>query len=121
MPVTGDYVQPPEWSNWKFGDWGAAGPEGTQLRYHSLNCQVYEDGSIGPRPGWRKVETLSGANAVVPRALVWRQPGEGEEKLAGKRWLMLMGSPRGGTNSIVLRELDPTSGTKTSTAVVKNE
>lgn len=116
MPVSGDAVPPIEWANWRFGDWGSAGPEGTQIRWHGANCQVYEDGSLGPRPGWKRVASVVVGTGLVPRALVWRQPGPDEPNdasnlsRAGKRWLHVEGLTPAGAASILVQEVDAATG-----------
>ena len=78
MPTAGDFVPPPEWSNWKMGDWGKYGPEGTQTHWHGVNCQVYEDGSLGPRPGWKQLSLFTLDPGFVIGAIAWRKPGPNE-------------------------------------------
>lgn len=72
--ATSDRIPTPiEWSNWQYGDWGSYGPELTGQHWHGINCQVYEDGSVGPRPGWKLLTTLTGQDAVIPQSLIWRR------------------------------------------------
>ena len=71
--ATSDLVpSPPAWNDWRGGDWGALGSEEGQGYFRSVNCQVYEDGSLGTRPGYRNLE-LDGL-AVNPLGVVWRGP-----------------------------------------------
>ena len=43
------------WSDWSGGGFFAGGSFGARDRHNSLNMQRYINGSIGPRPGWRKL------------------------------------------------------------------
>ena len=89
--ATSDTSSPIEWGNWKYGDWGSFGPEQTGRHYHAVNCQVYENGTIGPRPGWTFWGELS--TPILPTALLWRSPGNRTEYLSQtrNRWLHLEG------------------------------
>ena len=69
-----DYLRElPSWKDWRRGDWGMFGPDDGQGFYRSLNAHVYEDGSLGTRPGWRTLDHNLGN--LKPRAVVWRDPG----------------------------------------------
>ncbi len=76
MATTDRIPTPVEWSDWKYGDWGSFGPELTGQHWRGINCQVYEDGTLGPRPGWRLLKTLSTTDALEPQAIVWRREGQ---------------------------------------------
>ena len=121
MGAVSDFIAPPEWSNWRLGDWGALGPDGTEVRWHGVNCQVYEDGSLGPRPGWKSLYIASGAdNAFAPHALVWRQSGADEPDNAnqvGKGWLQAFGISGNDDPIITTIEVDTDTGERIGTPV----
>ena len=73
MAYSDQIPEPPQWADWRNGDWGMLGSDDGQGYYESLNCHVYEDGALGTRPGWRTLEHELGD--LKPRAVVWRDPG----------------------------------------------
>lgn len=68
------------YDDWKGGNWGAdGGVLGARLnpkRYRAINLQVYANGTLGPRPGWKELTPTSGsaptsANASDYYSAVW--------------------------------------------------
>jgi hypothetical protein len=58
---------PRQWAvfdKWDAGGFLAGGSFRAGTRYNSLNMQRYSNGSIGPRPGWRKLTNTVGTAAV---------------------------------------------------------
>lgn len=60
---------PRQWAifdKWDAGGFLAGGSFRAGTRYNSLNMQRYSNGSIGPRPGWRKLTMSADASSSVP-------------------------------------------------------
>lgn len=59
---------------WRAGEHGQRGSYGTAPQYHAVNLQVYDNGSIGPRPDWRTLTQTGsiGATSDVPLGAIWR-------------------------------------------------
>lgn len=51
---------------WEGGGFFASGSFGARDRFDALNMQRYQNGSIGPRPGWRKMTQSADASSSVP-------------------------------------------------------
>lgn len=55
------------YNDWTAGSWGAKGSvraaEEDPKPYRAINLQVYSNGSLGPRPGWKLVSTTGTAPA----------------------------------------------------------
>lgn len=70
--------------DWKQGSSGSADPAATE--YNSENAQVYENGTLGPRPGWKTI-TQSGSSGMSEAAdglvnLQWYSETDAAEFLA---------------------------------------
>lgn len=62
-------MAPRQWAifdKWDAGGFLAGGSFRAGTRYNSLNMQRYANGSIGPRPGWRKLTMSADASSSVP-------------------------------------------------------
>ncbi len=55
------------YDDWSAGSWGAKGSRTAAAAnpkpYRSINLQVYSNGSLGPRPGWKQIATTGTAPA----------------------------------------------------------
>lgn len=52
------------YDDWSGGHWGTRGPfKADKNQYRAVNVQVYANGTIGPRPGWKLLETTGTAPA----------------------------------------------------------
>lgn len=54
------------WDDWAAGGFFAGGSFRGGKRFNSLNMQRYENGSIGPRPGWRLLTNTNDGYAYAP-------------------------------------------------------
>lgn len=71
-------------NKWRQGSSASGDPDVTE--YNSENAQVYENGTLGPRPGWREITPSGGsrtsAESTDPaRGLMWYQESDGDEHL----------------------------------------
>ena len=58
------------YNKWRQGSSAAGDPDVTE--YNSTNAQVYENGTLGPRPGWRSLANYSrGSDSLT--GLQWYQ------------------------------------------------
>lgn len=52
------------YDDWKGGNWGSDGPVAAARlnpkRYRAINLQVYANGTLGPRPGWKELTPAGG-------------------------------------------------------------
>lgn len=58
-----------EWlvfDNWEGGGFFADGSFDAAGRFHSINMQRYQNGSIGPRPGWRRLTQSADGSSSIP-------------------------------------------------------
>jgi hypothetical protein len=52
------------YKDWSGGHWGRLGPfKAPDNMYRSVNLQMYANGTLGPRPGWKLLETTGTAPA----------------------------------------------------------
>jgi len=70
---------------WKQGSSGSG--DAAQTEYNSENAQVYENGTLGPRPGWKAISDTAGAKVWDPTAdsiegLTWYRETDDAEVLA---------------------------------------
>ena len=49
------------YDKWRQGSSGSMDPE--RAEYNSVNAQVYENGTLGPRPGWKTISDTDGTKA----------------------------------------------------------
>lgn len=73
------------YSEWRQGSSASADPASTE--YNSENAQVYENGSLGPRPGWKAISDSAGTRVFDPatdtlRGVLWYQETDADEALA---------------------------------------
>lgn len=73
------------YNKWRQGSSAAGDPAATE--YNSENAQVYENGTLGPRPGWREISTSAGTRVHDPsadtlRGVLWYQDTSANEALA---------------------------------------
>lgn len=63
----GAVMQRKVYDDWSGGHWGSNGPfKATPGQYRAINLQVYANGTIGPRPGWKeRTTTGTGPNIVA--------------------------------------------------------
>lgn len=53
------------WDDWSGGAFLGGGSFRAEDRYNSLNLQRYDNGSLGPRPGWRKLVNTKTSSLVA--------------------------------------------------------
>jgi len=73
------------YSEWRQGSSASADPGSSE--YNSENAQVYENGSLGPRPGWKAISDSAGTRVFDPATdsllgLSWYQETDAAEYLA---------------------------------------
>lgn len=63
------------YDDWSGGNWGADGSVNaglmTPFKYRALNLQVYANGSLGPRPGWKALTTSGTPPATINASDYW--------------------------------------------------
>lgn len=74
-----------EYHRWEQGSSGSSNPALTE--YNSENAQVYDKGTLGPRPGWKELTTSAGTRVHDPttdtlKGLLWYQETDADERLA---------------------------------------
>ncbi len=72
------------YSKWRQGSSASGDPDVTE--YNSENAQVYENGNLGPRPGWKEISPSGGSRVHSEtddsiRSLMWYQESDGDEHL----------------------------------------
>ena len=103
---------------WTAGSSGSGDP--ARSEYNSENAQVYENGTLGPRPGWKDFATTDGTrvsdpSADTPMALQWyRDTDDAEGLLVGF-------SDLSSSNDFTFDIVPLSSGTYGSGAVVEAE
>lgn len=103
---------------WSLGSGGSMDLD--SVEYNSVNGQVYENGTFGPRPGWKDFATTDGTrvsdpSADTPMALQWYRDTDDVENL-------LVGfSDTGASNDFTYDIVPLASGTYASGAVVDAE
>jgi hypothetical protein len=70
------------WDDWAGGGFFAGGSFNEKTRYNSVNMQRYQNGSIGPRPGWRRMTQIAGTGSSVPTFTTAKK----NEALLGNSW-----------------------------------
>lgn len=101
------------WDDWSGGGFFSGGSYNAKDRFNALNLQRYQNGSIGPRPGWRKmtqsdlaaapdsVPSVSNANkATLQQGSYWAPSGN---------YVVLIGSGSGGPSKRI--DLSGANGT----------
>ncbi len=73
------------YSDWRQGSSGTLDPARTE--YNSVNAQIYENGTLGVRPGWKLYSLTDGTKVFVDttdqiRSLVWYRESDADERLA---------------------------------------
>jgi hypothetical protein len=73
------------YEQWRQGSSGSGDPASSE--YNSENAQVYENGTLGVRPGWKEITTSVGTRVHDPvtdriRGLLWYQESDADEALA---------------------------------------
>jgi hypothetical protein len=71
-------------SDWRQGSSAAADPASAE--YNSENAQVYENGTLGPRPGWKEIAYSTGTRVHDDssdglRGIMWYQESDADENL----------------------------------------
>jgi hypothetical protein len=103
---------------WRQGSSGSADP--ATMEYNSENAQVYENGTLGPRPGWKDFAISTGGrvsdpSADTPMALQWYRDTDDAEGL-------LIGfSDASSSNDFTYDIVPLATGTMASGAVVDAE
>lgn len=73
MPAIEKKVQ--TYADWSGGNWGAKGgvvaATESPFNYRAINLQVYANGSIGPRPGWKLLSTTGTAPTSANTTDYW--------------------------------------------------
>lgn len=73
-----------------YNEWGqgsSASADPAKTEYNSVNGQVYSNGTLGPRPGWKEISTSAGGRVHDPSAdalksVLWYQETDAAEALA---------------------------------------
>lgn len=62
------------WDDWSAGGFFAGGSFRAGKRFNSLNMQRYSNGSLGPRPGWRKLTNTNDGYTYAPASATGADP-----------------------------------------------
>ena len=71
----------------RWGQGSSAAGDAETSEYNSENAQVYENGTLGPRPGWKRIVDTAGTRVFNQetdslRGIVWFQETDADEHMA---------------------------------------